>query len=101
MYCCCLSKYNNIQTSVLDENWLQSLLIFVTGLDVIPPLGFSAMPTMTFRHPDAKEPNDPRSELPTANTCSNALSIPVVPTYDQFYANMLAAITYATTFTDI
>ena len=67
---------------------LQDLLIFVTGADCIPPLGFSINPVIRFIH-------SPISPLPTANTCSPSISLPVSArgsSYEAFKDAMVEAL---------
>jgi hypothetical protein len=79
---------------------LHLLLIFSTGLDEIPPLGFHPKPSLKFAHVDGEtlEEGDPRIGFPIANTCSNVLHLPVLNSYNEFKANMLAAISIVQTF---
>jgi len=67
---------------------LSELLIFATGLDVLPPLGFEPARTITFGHPSNL---DFKTAFPVANTCSNSLRLPVLQSYDLFVQNMLGA----------
>lgn len=82
---------------LIDEERLSQLLIFITGLDVIPPLGFHPQPALKFGHDDIDD-MDPRKEFPISNTCINSLSIPIVSSYERFKSNMNAAIDMSTTF---
>lgn len=77
---------------------MKLLLIFATGLDAVPLMGFDPEPTLHFVHPEDLDKCDQRRFFPMANTCSNALSIPILSTYDDFRRNVMAAITTATTF---
>ncbi|XP_070577462.1 G2/M phase-specific E3 ubiquitin-protein ligase-like isoform X3 [Ptychodera flava] len=65
------------------EVTLRDILIFATGLDNIPPLGFSPSPTLEF----VRDEGCGRI-LPSANTCGNVLRIPVVKSYELFKENM-------------
>uniref|UniRef100_A0A8C4RM74 HECT domain-containing protein n=1 Tax=Erpetoichthys calabaricus TaxID=27687 RepID=A0A8C4RM74_ERPCA len=47
---------------------LEDLLIFITGSDKIPPLGFCPTPCLEFLHDG--------SRFPLANTCDNVIRIP-------------------------
>lgn len=49
---------------------LPEILLFSTGAEQEPPLGFSIRPTIHFVHSET-------IQLPTANTCVNQLSLPV------------------------
>lgn len=62
---------------------LKDILIFATGLDKIPAMGFSPQPELHFLHPDEQP-----SRFPKANTCSLTLSIPVGLCFDNFKHNM-------------
>jgi len=79
---------------------LQDLLIFATGMNSVPALGFAPEPTIKFKHPDDCAPEDQAKDFPYANTCTNTLVLPVLFSYDQFSENLVAAITMAKTFTD-
>ena len=72
----------------LDE--LETLLVFATGADTIPALGFDPQPTITFGHD--VEVTDFTAAYPVANTCTNTLRLPVLPSYDEFYHNCYSAI---------
>ncbi|XP_077863811.1 LOW QUALITY PROTEIN: G2/M phase-specific E3 ubiquitin-protein ligase-like [Saccoglossus kowalevskii] len=63
---------------------LKDIIVFATGLDDIPPLGFSPSPTLEFN--EGKE--DTNMVLPMANTCSNILRIPLVKSYKIFKDSM-------------
>ncbi|XP_056000514.1 G2/M phase-specific E3 ubiquitin-protein ligase-like [Ostrea edulis] len=77
----------------------KSLLAFITGLDSIPPLGFSPPLTYKFRHPESDE-NFTLLATPYANTCTNTLSIPVTDTYKAFKDVMDNALELGCLFTD-
>ncbi|XP_051774828.1 G2/M phase-specific E3 ubiquitin-protein ligase-like [Erpetoichthys calabaricus] len=55
---------------------LEDIVMFATGLKMIPPLGFEPRPTIKFLHDN--------SPFPTANTCSNTLCLPLHSSYDSF-----------------
>ncbi|XP_077977462.1 G2/M phase-specific E3 ubiquitin-protein ligase-like [Glandiceps talaboti] len=61
------------------EVTLKALVVFATGLDGIPPLGFSPSPTLDFRRADGC--GEGLKLLPIANTCAN---MPIVNSYDIF-----------------
>ena len=69
---------------VLLHRWclrlsLEEVLVFCTGADRIPPLGFDRIPSLTFLD------NNPSSMLPTASTCSIELRLPTChKTYEGF-----------------
>ncbi|XP_065924997.1 G2/M phase-specific E3 ubiquitin-protein ligase isoform X3 [Magallana gigas] len=77
----------------------KSILVFVTGLDSVPPLGFSPPLKLKFRHPEADE-NFSVFATPYANTCFNTLSIPVTETYNAFKEVMDNALDLGCLFTD-
>ncbi|XP_070547148.1 G2/M phase-specific E3 ubiquitin-protein ligase-like isoform X1 [Ptychodera flava] len=58
---------------------LKDIVIFATGLDNIPPLGFSPCPTLAFQRAEGCD-----RTLPVANKCGNVLRIPVVRSYELF-----------------
>jgi hypothetical protein len=78
---------------------LELLLIFATGLDTIPPLGFEPTPSLTFGHGEDVAIDDIRRQFPIAHTCTNSLRIPLIATYDKFKENMNAALDMVNTFT--
>ncbi|XP_036419877.1 G2/M phase-specific E3 ubiquitin-protein ligase-like isoform X2 [Colossoma macropomum] len=59
----------------LEAVTLEEILIFSTGCDSIPPLGFSPLPSLEFEECSA---------YPTANTCDNILRVPIKTTYEDF-----------------
>ncbi|KAG9272315.1 G2/M phase-specific E3 ubiquitin-protein ligase-like [Astyanax mexicanus] len=59
----------------LEAVTLEEILVFTTGCDSIPPLGFSPLPSLEF---------DEVSAYPTANTCDNILRVPIKSTYNDF-----------------
>ena len=48
---------------------LDDVLVFFSGADRVPPLGFEKQPSVTFLH-------DTRSKFATASTCSLELRLP-------------------------
>jgi len=60
---------------------LQQVLVFATGAEKEPPLGFPVQPTIAFNHDELR-----RGEVkyPTANTCGLNLTLPVVSSFDEF-----------------
>lgn len=77
----------------------KSILVFVTGLDSVPPLGFSPPLKLKFRHPEADKKVSVFA-TPYANTCFNTLSIPVTETYNAFKEVMDNALDLGCLFTD-
>ena len=62
---------------------LKEVLMFATGADHEPPLGFPTEPIIKFLHAD----NTTQTStilFPTANTCAIALSLPCVDNYETF-----------------
>ena len=69
---------------------LECILAFATGACKVPPVGFSPDPKILFQQD---------SPLPTANTCANILSLPLLcQKYDDFKQKMAMAITNAVGF---
>ena len=66
---------------------LEDMLVFVTGADRVPPMGFEYSPIINFVH-------DPPSHLPVASTCTPSLSLPVVrgQAYENFKDAMVEAL---------
>lgn len=63
---------NNVSITLTD------ILIFATGADRVPPLGFPVKPKISFLHGD-------QSIYPKANTCGLELKLPVVhKNYEEF-----------------
>lgn len=57
---------------------LKDILVFTSGSDRIPPIGFAKDPSVTFLHSKS-------SYLPTASTCDIQLRLPTIhKEYDQF-----------------
>ncbi len=79
------------------EVTLKNLLIFCTGADEIPALGFRPDPSLTFVHPE--EVPHHLLGMPLASTCSLQLKLPIVKEFDTFKQNMLSAIEMVSTFT--
>ncbi|XP_070556619.1 G2/M phase-specific E3 ubiquitin-protein ligase-like [Ptychodera flava] len=67
------------------EVTLQDIIVFATGQERIPPLGFCPPPALEF----LTGPGDGRTKnFPVANTCSNILRLPIVKSYDDFKFSM-------------
>ena len=73
----------------------QQLLIFATGADQKPPLGFPKQPTINFNHNSF--PVGVR-KYPTANTCGLVLNLSILASYDEFKYLMEEGIRNAPTF---
>ena len=65
---------------------LKDILIFFTGAERVPPMGFESQPSLTFLH-------NPEDILPTASTCSLELRLPTSHSnYDCFRNIMITAV---------
>lgn len=74
----CLKFQTNSTLSITDshtedEIGLGNILAFATGLENVPPHGFTPIPTISFLHPGDNGP----LEYPQAYTCSNELCLPI------------------------
>ena len=80
---------------------LQDLLIIVTGAGEVPLLGFDVQPSLGFRHEqDLLLEESHTKGLPRFNTCSNKLSVPILPSYKLFKNRMLECIKHMQCFTN-
>uniref|UniRef100_A0A1X7UFQ4 HECT domain-containing protein n=1 Tax=Amphimedon queenslandica TaxID=400682 RepID=A0A1X7UFQ4_AMPQE len=61
-----------------DHLTLADILIFFSGVDSIPPLGFSSSPTLTFHNKD----------FPSSSTCALTLTLPIHSDYMSFKAKV-------------
>ncbi|XP_037548507.1 G2/M phase-specific E3 ubiquitin-protein ligase, partial [Nematolebias whitei] len=66
---------------------LQNILVFATGANEIPPIGFIPAPSIEFLH-EGSEESSSKLMLPMANTCINCLKLPLLTTYEVFKENM-------------
>lgn len=73
---------------------LEQMLIFASGIDCIPPLGFPNHPTIQFLH----DSNGYRRIFPEANTCEVLLRLPLHPSYSIFTEYMESGILQSPTF---
>lgn len=73
------------------EITLDQLLVFTSGADRIPALGFSPQPTLTFNHETGRK-------YPEANTCLVKLKLPIHNAYEEFTKYMCEGIIQAPTF---
>ena len=71
--------YSGGQVSVT----LGDVLIFATGLNQIPAMGFIPQPNLEFLHP-----MEASSHFPKANTCALILRIPVGLSFEEFKDKM-------------
>ena len=83
-----------------DANLLNGLLIFATGLEDIPPLGFFPQPEIIFGHLEDFNGKDITAAFPFANTCTHTLRLPVLDDYEIFKGNVISAVSNVTIFTD-
>lgn len=60
---------------------LEKILVFATGADRLPPLGFPVNPTILFNHEEVK---DDKVKYPKANTRGLILTLPIVSSFDEF-----------------
>ncbi|XP_056615096.1 G2/M phase-specific E3 ubiquitin-protein ligase-like [Triplophysa dalaica] len=70
---------------------LQQILIFASGADRIPALGFTPQPTISFIHEIGRN-------YPEANTCLVKLKLPIHETYENFTKYMFEGIIQSPTF---
>uniref|UniRef100_A0A3B3XDS4 HECT domain-containing protein n=1 Tax=Poecilia mexicana TaxID=48701 RepID=A0A3B3XDS4_9TELE len=75
---------------------LQNILTFVSGVDLIPPLGFPERPQIEFLH--APLENGSRRRYPEANTCSVVMRLPIHETFEEFQEYMESGIIQSPTF---
>lgn len=80
MHSYCKSTANISFTVKLTSVSLEEVLVFVTGSDKIPALGFSPAPSVEFLHDDHK--------FPIANTCENIIRLPLKSKYEYFKKDM-------------
>ncbi|KAK9976744.1 hypothetical protein ABG768_021947 [Culter alburnus] len=73
------------------EITLDQLLVFASGADRIPALGFFPQPTLSFIHETGRK-------YPEANTCLVKLKLPIHNTYEVFTKYMCEGIVQAPTF---
>lgn len=76
----------------VDNMKLEDILIFASGASKVPLAGFQGTPTITFLEPGLGQ------SLPTANTCSVSLNLPMCSTFNDFSEGMALAIACAKTF---
>lgn len=78
-------------TDGVFEITLEHMLVFASGADRVPALGFSPQPTLNFIHETGRK-------YPEANTCVVNLKLPIHDTYVQFTKFMCEGIIQAPTF---
>ncbi|XP_073719385.1 G2/M phase-specific E3 ubiquitin-protein ligase-like [Misgurnus anguillicaudatus] len=81
-----------VEEENVDNVKLEDVLIFASGASKIPLSGFNEKPTITFTEPGLGR------NLPTANTCSVTLNLPMCPTFKDFSGEMAFGIACAKTF---
>ncbi|KAL7395333.1 hypothetical protein ABVT39_014643 [Epinephelus coioides] len=67
---------------------LEDVLMFATGADRIPPLGFSVVPSLAFLHEHSLR----KRKFPEANTCALIMRLPMHASYEQFSDSMISGI---------
>ena len=84
-------KQGRVETSYEEFKLsLEDILIFCTGCSAVPPMGFEINPEIKFQN---------SSPMPTANTCSLTLSLPLgSKDYDDFRYKMAFGISNAIEF---
>lgn len=70
---------------------IAEILVFATGAETEPPLGFPCVPQINFIH-------ETGAKYPLANTCGLILNLPVVTTYEAFKEGMEEGILQSPTF---
>lgn len=75
---------------------LEKILIFVSGVEQIPPLGFPQRPQIQFLHTPLEDSTWRR--YPEANTCSIILRLPIHATFENFVEYMESGILQSPTF---
>ena len=83
-----------------EATLIGNLLRFLTCMENISPLGFDPEPKIFFGHADMLSPDDKTVHFPYANTCANAIRLPVLDSYEKFKNNMMVAMEIVTTFTN-
>ncbi|MGL5118004.1 MAG: hypothetical protein ACRC7H_02145 [Plesiomonas shigelloides] len=73
---------------------LQEILVFTSGADRIPPLGFPQKPTIQFLHPE----DHGLRIFPEANTCDVTFRLPLHQLYQNFTEKMESEILQSPTF---
>ncbi|XP_072171956.1 G2/M phase-specific E3 ubiquitin-protein ligase-like [Diadema setosum] len=88
-----VSYWRDLLEELEDEDGLESLLQFTTGVRRPPPLGFGQKLTLSFRHWQfLPEGQACTIQFPRANTCALELALPVVQPYELFTARVKAAV---------
>jgi hypothetical protein len=79
---------------------LSDVLVFISGMSSVPPLGFEQQPVLKFRHlGDLCAADMFTAEFPLANTCTLELHLPIHTSYEIFRDRMSAAMSMVKTFT--
>ncbi|MGH0177288.1 UNVERIFIED_CONTAM: hypothetical protein FKN15_074887 [Acipenser sinensis] len=69
---------------------LETILVFATAADAVPPMGFVPEPSIEFLHSQGQL----QEIFPQGETSFNSLKLPIVQTYEEFRRNMDYAICY-------
>ncbi|XP_071810893.1 G2/M phase-specific E3 ubiquitin-protein ligase-like [Apostichopus japonicus] len=75
----------------------RDILIFATGLDTVPAIGFQSSPQLQFLH-DAEINEGQISQFPKAHTCACILKLPIHNSYELFKEKMEFGISSAAGF---
>ena len=70
---------------------LQDVIIFTTGADRIPTLGFSPTPTLNFHKLEGLG-DESCDNFPFGNTCRNIFDLPLITDYEKSKTNFMAAL---------
>ncbi|MGH0176643.1 UNVERIFIED_CONTAM: hypothetical protein FKN15_073409 [Acipenser sinensis] len=70
---------------------LETILVFATAADAVPPMGFVPEPSIEFLHSQGQL----QEIFPQGETSFNSLKLPIVQTYEEFRRNMDYAICYS------
>ncbi|KAK1160563.1 G2/M phase-specific E3 ubiquitin-protein ligase-like [Acipenser oxyrinchus oxyrinchus] len=70
---------------------LETILVFATAADAVPPIGFVPEPSIEFLHSQGQL----QEMFPQGETSFNSLKLPIVQTYEEFRRNMDYAICYS------
>lgn len=72
------------------------MMVFATGAEAVPVLGFEHPPQITFDHDD----DSPTKDFPVANTCVLSLRLPLIKDYVKFSTNCQACFNVVQIFTN-
>lgn len=97
IYTCCLFMviiFFLFYTEGNSDCTLEDILVFATGANVVPALGFTPQPSIEFLHIESHLPvaAAQKERFPTANTCINCIRLPLYHHFNTFKDNMEFAI---------